>query len=62
MTDIVCKCGVSRLEDVQCAECGEYFKAVWIPVEPDTWTFCPYPCEIRYGADGKPTHYRRVAE
>ena len=32
MTEIVCKCGVSRLEDVQCAECGAYFKAGWIPV------------------------------
>ena len=32
MTEIVCKCGTSRLEDVQCAECGEYFKAGWIPV------------------------------
>jgi hypothetical protein len=32
MTDIVCKCGVSRLEDVQCAECGEHFRAGWIPV------------------------------
>jgi hypothetical protein len=32
MTDIVCKCGVSRLEEIQCAECGEYFKAGWIPV------------------------------
>jgi len=32
MTEIVCKCGTSRLEDVQCAECGEYFRAGWIPV------------------------------
>jgi len=32
MTEIVCKCGTSRIEDVQCAECGEYFKAGWIPV------------------------------
>lgn len=32
MTDIVCKCGTSRLEDIQCAVCGEYFKAGWIPV------------------------------
>ena len=32
MTDIVCKCGASRLEDIQCAVCGEYFKAGWIPV------------------------------
>lgn len=26
MTDIVCKCGTSRLEDVQCAECGAYLR------------------------------------
>ena len=30
MTDIVCKCGVSRLEDIQCAECGEAFRLAWI--------------------------------
>ena len=32
MTNIVCKCGVSRLEDIQCAECGEALRLAWIPV------------------------------
>ena len=32
MTEIVCKCGVTRLEDIQCAECGETFRLAWIPV------------------------------
>lgn len=32
MTEIVCKCGVSRLEDIQCAECGEALRLAWIPV------------------------------
>jgi len=43
MTDIVCKCGASRLEDIQCAVCGEYFKAGWIPVSerlPEKLQWC----------------------
>lgn len=54
MTDIVCKCGVSRLEDVQCAECGEYFKAGWIPVSerlPEVKG--RYICSIMYKEEPK---------
>lgn len=32
----------------------------WIPNEPDSWNFCPYPCEVRYDANGKPTHHRQL--
>ena len=28
MTEIYCKCGASRLEDIMCADCGDYFRAV----------------------------------
>ena len=26
MTEIYCGCGASRLEDIMCAECGEYYR------------------------------------
>ena len=31
MTEIHCGCGASRLEEIMCAECGEYYRAGWIP-------------------------------
>ena len=32
MTEIYCGCGASRLEEIMCADCGEYYRAGWIPV------------------------------
>ena len=44
MTEIHCGCGASRLEDIMCADCGEYYRAGWIPVSEK------YPPEEEYGA------------
>lgn len=58
MTDIVCKCGASRLEDIQCAECGQYFRVVHPPETldeamhelkralDDVFMFMPKPKEV----------------
>ena len=64
MTEVYCKCGVQQLEDTVCAECGEPLRVRddWKPVEPDAWTFCPNPCEVRYDKNGKPTHFRRLSQ
>lgn len=63
MTEIVCKCGVTRLEDIQCAECGETFRLAWVQVSerlPDDDNGVLIYCEsgevylATYYADGHP--------
>ena len=53
MTEIHCGCGASRLEEIMCADCGEYYRAGWIPVSerlPEETGYEKYLClDKEYG-------------
>ena len=50
MTEIHCGCGASRLEEIMCADCMEYYRMRWIPVsERLPEAFVPV---LLYCADG----------